>query len=84
MLPSPGLPPYRGEVFCALQRLRKLCWWERKLLVGPPMPDISKRRARRNVVPGPPDWVLGVGLQPHPGRIYCYQISIVRGGGQDP
>jgi hypothetical protein len=37
-----GLPPYSREEVCALQWYGELCWRERKLMVGPPMPDRSK------------------------------------------
>jgi hypothetical protein len=29
--------------------------------------------ATQNVVPGPPDWGLGVGLMTPPHKIYCYE-----------
>jgi hypothetical protein len=28
--------------------------------------------------------MLGLGLQPHPGKIYCYKTSRALEGGQDP
>jgi hypothetical protein len=40
------------------------------------MPDRSKSKARRSVVPGPPGWVLDVGLMTPLPRNH--------GGGQDP
>jgi hypothetical protein len=62
------LPPYRWEEVWAPQWTGELCWWERKLLVGPPMPDKLWGRGQTNEVPGPPGWGLGVELMIPPGK----------------
>jgi hypothetical protein len=56
---------HRGEKVCAPRSQEELCWRKHKLMVGPPMPDRSKR-PRWSVVPGPPGRGLGVTLTTRP------------------
>jgi hypothetical protein len=49
--PPRGLPPYPGEEVCKPQWPGELCWWVRKLLVEPPMPDRWKRRGQTKCSP---------------------------------
>jgi hypothetical protein len=50
-IPPRGPPPYSGEGGWTPQWPGELCWWERKLLVGPPIPDISKNRGQTKCSP---------------------------------
>jgi hypothetical protein len=71
LYPPQGLPPYWGEEVCA-------SWRERKLLIEPPGQRIG---SRRSIIPGPPGWVLAMGLSTPPRT-----NSLLRnhGGGQVP
>jgi hypothetical protein len=57
------VPPYRGEEGCASQ-----CWRERKLLLGPPMPDKSKGKGQTKCSPSSSMLRVGRGS-----NIYCYE-----------
>jgi hypothetical protein len=58
LIPPQGLQPYRGEEIFAPQWPTELCWRERKLLVGPPMPDRPKGSGQAKCSP----WSSRLGL----------------------